>query len=308
MSDDEISQLADDLLREAADALECPEHVRVQESGDTLTFILSLQSAEITYRPQAHAEQIVRRSEEHYAGSANNLPPGMGPWLLRALALTQIKRLLSNFHLEVGDLLSDLPTVAEAQGELLTGVGGSSSIDESKEFERQFNRHNRQRLAGNQFSNRERRLSTLADERRELIKPPVLLISALYKDLLPVWEKVKKRSRRYRELSENWREHLKRDFEEHNLPSDLLDMLDIPKGRRGNYAAQPSALALEHCARLCGLADNQFGTRKLRELLRESKAWKATHTPEEMNAELIKFGYLQRARQPSSEAKKDNGA
>jgi hypothetical protein len=305
MSDDEVRCLADDLLREAADAIEFPKDLRVQESGDTLTFILSLESAEITYKPQVHAEHIVRQSEEHYAGSVDNLPAGMGPWLLRALASACIKQLLSNFQLELGDLLSDLPTVAEAQGELLTGIGGSSSIEDSKRFERLFDRR---RLVGHQLRNREQRLCKLADERRELIEPPLLMISVLYEHLLPIWQEVKRRHRRYSELSTYWREHLTRDFAEHDLPSDLLDKLDVPKSSRGNYEAQPSALALEHSARRCGLASNQFGKRKLLKLLNESRAWKATCAPEELNSELVKLSYLEHARRAVSEANQEIGA
>lgn len=130
------------------------------------------------------------------------------------------------------------------------------------------------------------------------------MISFQYKWLHRVWKEVKKRYKRYR-VSEKWREHLMFDFAEYDLPSDLLDRLDVPN--RGNYEAQPSALALEHCARLCGATKN-LGIRRLRDLLKESENWEAACTPEEFNSQFTKLLLVENLRRATLEADEENTA
>ncbi|HWW76694.1 MAG TPA: hypothetical protein VNZ44_14955, partial [Pyrinomonadaceae bacterium] len=233
-------------------------------------------------RPQADAERIVRKCLEECESTENKLPENIRSWIWRAKADNAIRLLLSNFHYELSDLLSDLPQVVEYQRDILVGFAGARNDEERAANEPKAGRQHR---VGSQFRNREQRFLELIEMHRERLKPRLLMISVAYANFYPVWKEAKKRYRRYR-ISEHWKEMIARDFASDELPSDLIKRLG------DSYEGEASVLALEHSARLCGAKPNQFGKRKLQALLAESKAWKSKCTEPEFQAEAVRLGYL----------------
>lgn len=86
-----------------------------------------------------------------------------------------------------------------------------------------------------------------------------------YERLKPIWREAKraaKEAQLSREPSRRrrWKEAVEAVYKDENLPSDLIDQLELPQ------AAPPSELALTHAARIC-IPDVTYSTKVLKEKL-----------------------------------------
>lgn len=305
MSDDEVARMADELLREVASEIEFPPHVAKVEDGGGLRLMLHIVgghgSSVAYYEPQAAAELIVRHCERAVIGS---LEPSFSEEflaeMLRAQVAAAIWVLLETFHCEVHDLFLDLPRLALDQI--------SFSMQRVIDARTTDLRHRQTSLPsprdwGRQLRNRELRVMKREQEEDELREPRLLLINLFYDGLWSKWKEVKKRYRGYR-VSDHWKEMLLRDFAEDELPPDLIDRLNDKREDGDCYDAEPSALALEHAARMCGAPPNHFKKRTLYELLSSSKKWMASASQSEKEEEMRKWFASQEGRARAEEINK----
>lgn len=83
--------------------------------------------------------------------------------------------------------------------------------------------------------------------------------------LKPIWREAKRAAKQAQKSKEpnrrnRWKEAIAATYQAEDLPSDLVDLLELPQ------ATSPSELALQHAARIC-IPDARYSTRVLKEKL-----------------------------------------
>lgn len=91
-----------------------------------------------------------------------------------------------------------------------------------------------------------------------------------YDRFKPIWREAKKIAKEAQNSKERtrqtrWKEEVAAIYQEHDLPADLIDLLEIPQ------ATPPADLALAHAARKC-IPETSYSLKVLKEKLRHFKA------------------------------------
>jgi hypothetical protein len=289
--DAKVKEVAHQLLSEIVKTVEFPPYVQQLESDGEFLFVCTLKSpngdAVLHYKPRQAAEFLVREC----AGWASVIrkrrelfpeDPGFEEEMFLISAKTTIQMLLINFHNEFGELVGALPRMAFEQlsfGAEAIGHAKVKGHDVKLDWQAAIQRME-ETLAHFTRGRRERWLRTL-NRAKNATEPALDLLSVFYdKVTLPAWKEAKDRYERNKD-SKKWREIIKASCDDDSipLPADLINRLDGCAEDTDAYVSMPSAIALEHAARLCGAAPNAYKTRTLYGHLAASRKW-FEETPE----------------------------
>lgn len=291
---DEAKRLARQLLFEEAARIKFPSRVRRCDEDGELTFAVTVNTgvgdAVVFYKPQAAAERIAQTCFD-WVGAAGEASEELLPDFRRDIIRASIGHLLETFHAEFNDAVENLPELAFAASACIFDYALQQSKAQFKwgrPDKRSPNRLIDAALAAAD-EGRRARLEVGLMCAHAYFTPSFTLLHGFYTRLKPIWEEAKSCYKRNR-TSPKWREMVRAacDSPEVELPSDLINRLDAKRGFFDSYKAMPSALALEHAARLCGARPNAYNTRRLHEFLKKSEKefdwdrWEAEHMPEDL--------------------------
>ena len=152
------------------------------------------------------------------------------------------------------------------------GKGAARTAEARKQFDDYFEKQVRRKKA--------RLLDDIHPEK--IRERPKHLISYFYAMYHSAWKDAKKCYRANKSYA-SWPAMVAAAHP--TLPSDLIERLGEPDP----YTSMPSAIALEHAARACGLRENSLGIRALQDYLNESRKWLRRHGVKEEEKELSRY-------------------
>ena len=263
-----------------------------EDNGEIIlvfTMLTERGDAEVKYKPQKAAEFLVRTCHDCLVATRQHFPDKLCDLISRRSAQASIQLLLIHSFEEFADPVRQLPMLAF--GHLTSSM---NAIMDECNAEENGSRRKRPKVFKyvdkilNRFESRRLRIISDLKSKQGSRKPPPYLFAVIYERLLPLWKDAKSRYKRNND-SERWREIIQAAYAEEELPADLIDRLDDKQEHTDAYDSMPSAIALEHAARVCGYKPNEYKTRSLQEFLAEGRKWIAEHSPEEVETELGGF-------------------
>lgn len=280
LTPEEAKRLAKETLLRILKQTKFPPYVAHEIVGGEPRLIINIDReskrpvASITYYPLADAELLaVLASESDYAHD-HFLPGEDVSNSRRAHTESLIRNLLETCIDEFGAVADNCIHLALALTTSLTrreilklmSVSGSKKPDISCSY-----KFIDEVL---EMVNRERReqLEQAVKDAAAYYGPHFQHLFPVYLYLKSIWDGAKSCYKRNRK-SPKWLELVRTECNdsELQLPSDLIIRLDGERGLSDPYRSMASTLALEHAARLCGAAANEYKPRTLHEHLKESR-------------------------------------
>lgn len=288
MKEDELTKDAWELINRVVEKVEFPSYVSVSKNDDgTVSFHLVLSSescgfASLYYKPSiGFIKEILKleKSAEKAVGKK------LANTFNTAAAECYAYGVLKNFPFEFEETFNgfyDLGWILLTQARtyaIKKSTGHNSEFTEKKneEAESVLNEYLNERS-----KRTKERLLEESKKYEASSKPVKHLISHFYAECLVDWKKAKNFYKKNK-IYDKWEQMISLAFPK--LPKDLISRLD----NSDPYISMPSAIALEHAARICGIEDSSVGIRTLQQYLNKSRQWIAENGEEAKETELEKY-------------------
>lgn len=288
MTEDELTKEAWELIGRVAEKIEFPPYVNISKKDDgTFSFLLGLTNKAsgyvfLHYKPSIYVIEGLLGLEESVKGITGEK---LSKEFVTAAAECYAYGVLKNFPFELEDTFKGF---AHLGWILLTQAGAGAINTASRRDSKSAEERDKEaeKVLGEFLLERNKRTKErLLEEVRkheESEKPVTYLIEHFYSIFLPEWKEAKscyKKNKNY----ENWEQMVSLAFPQ--LPKDLISRLNDSD----SYNSMPSALALEHSARACGVENDSVGLRTLQQYLTESRQWISENGEEAKKDELDKY-------------------
>ncbi len=288
MTEDELTKEAWDLLNNVAEKIKFPPYVSVSRKDDgTISFLLGLSnktsgSVFLHYKPGIEVIKGLLSLEEGFKDVTGEK---LSKEVAVAAAECYAYGILKNFPFEFEETFKGFAHL----GWILLTQAGAAAINKSsrrnsksaenrdEEAEKVLNEY----LLERNKRTKERLLEDVRNHEKSE-KPVTHLIEHFYSNLLPEWKEAKNCYKKNKDY-DNWEQMISLAFPQ--LPKDLILRLSDSDP----YISMPSALALEHSARACGVENNSVGLRTLQQYLNESRQWIIENGEEAKSVELNKY-------------------
>lgn len=288
MTEEELTKEAWELINNVSEKIDYPPYVSVSKKDDgSISFLIGLSSdasgsAFLHYKPSIKIVKNILKLEK-------TVEDVTGKKLAKEFSVAAAEcyayGLLKNFPFEFNETFKGFSQL----GWILLTQAGASAINKSsnRNSESAENRDEKADRALNEYlleRNKKTKERLLEDVKKHenSEKPVKHLIEHFYSNFLPDWKEAKNCYKKNKSYG-NWEQMVSLAFPQ--LPKDLISCLDDSDP----YISMPSALALEHSARACGIEDNSVGLRTLQQYLRESRQWIAENGEEAKKGELDKY-------------------
>lgn len=287
MTDEEVIELGWELVRKMAKTIKFPDTVDVIEKKDGSVVFrqLLLGSAGsgmlYFYLDINVIADFIRSSEEVLGDLCETLP--RGEELLDEARSSFVESFLFGFMKNFpGEMEEAFDSCFDVAGLILEGMmtGELDSLNKPdsagqkiKGVKKNMSAKLEEHLDNQAQAKKERILTDIINFDKEHA-PAKHLMNYFYHKHISEWRDAKNCWDR-NEKSKKRKEMVMLEFDW--LPEDLIERLGDPD----SYEAQPSSIALEHAARLCGLDPNSYKTRTLYNYLQESAQWQETISAED---------------------------